>query len=279
MSLQDDLDFLRDVSVYETKKRRGGYSHATLAEYIAKAYDVCSQEPVYVRELARIWRKEKGRGSYIFLASYALRFLFERGYLQREDVDVKWVEGSMKKETERLWSQYHIYYRLTPKVHKYDVRFKARSVLRLSRIGLEVAMRVEDVLIDLCRRLYGRGNVSSTAFSSPFPDVVLSKYEKVIEISTRSENPIGLSYVWSKTEAYPDYDVLIIAPAFTRRVWKNTPRYVTIKQYPESGLCFVWDHLRYTKFWFDVCHRDVEFVSVYDYREGLREIIKEFVGF
>lgn len=78
MSLQDDLDFLRDVSVYETKKRRGGYSHATLAEYIAKAYDVCSQEPVYVRELARIWRKEKGRGSYIFLASYALRFLFER---------------------------------------------------------------------------------------------------------------------------------------------------------------------------------------------------------
>jgi len=274
--LQIDLNFLREIERWGgIEVRRGGYSHKTLAEYIAKAYNYSSLEPVYVRELARIWRKEKGRGSYIFLASYALRFLYNKGYLYREDVDVDWKEGSMKKETEREWSQYHIYYR---SVFKYEVRFKARAVLRLSRLGLDMAQRVEKELVRVCRGLYGRANVSATAFESPFPDVILSKYNKIIEISTRSENPIGLSYVRSKTEVYPDYDVLIIAPAFTKGVWKNTPRYVTIKQYPEFGSSFVWDHLRHTKFWFDVCHRDVQFISVFDYRKGLEELITDFVG-
>ena len=272
MELDDFLEFL---SRYETKPRRGGYSHATLAKYIAKAYDVCSREPVYVRELARIWRSERGKGSYTFLASYALRFLHKHYYLECEDVDVKWSEGSMKAETGRMWSQYRIYYRLSKDVKKYDVRFKVRVVKRVSDIGLSVAQRVEDILYEVCKDLFGSG-FSATSFSSPFPDIVIPKYERVIEISTRSENPIGLAYIKSKMRAYPDYDVLIIAPSFTKDAWKDKPRYVDLVQYPDSG--FIFDYMRADKIFFEWCHRDVSVIPYSTYKSGLEKIIRDRLG-
>jgi hypothetical protein len=109
---------------------------------------------------------------------------------------------------------------------------KANVIDRLSGEGNEISRQAEKIMQDeLSRQFRNYDVVQTPGYNNPGLDFVVEdeeqrKYGLAVEISTRYENPVDGPYLGSKQDKAlaEDYDLAILAPAFTEELREEYER-------------------------------------------------------
>ncbi|RLG78531.1 MAG: hypothetical protein DRO14_00425 [Thermoprotei archaeon] len=196
--------------------------------------DALFSEAMYVREVARKLGINKEVASGIL-----------RGYYKSDKVEMIEYGRTHKPktpidDTDEI-NPYNIYYR----VGKEKLANEKKEIVKfVDKANKEIARKAERLLVDACYQLaddlgISRKEIYVSPYTSPKIDVYIRPKLVAVDISIRYENPVGVSYIDSKhrrrvrNKEY--YDLIIIAPAFTRSAYRRAKRLdVTLIKFPKS---------------------------------------------
>lgn len=252
-----------------------------LNEYIRILYELANSE------VAPVTVAESHRRTKIPLSwcSWCLKYLHEvKKQLKLTQLPMEYKESSplppryQEYAVREIWSDAKFYF--GDLVEEERVNEKIELFRKLSRIGLSMARMSEDALTEACLRITKK--LTKSTFNSPYPDIVMEVDGKklCVEVSIRYENPIDFNYIKRKRKLAPeDYDLLIIAPKFSKQAWKkykakivvdiNLERYPTKFPLWKEYSAFVDDFKKFA--------RKVEVIDRSEYTDRLESIVRQYV--